>query len=90
MEVERPPPAPQRCSFIYVSAVSSIMKYGSEVWELTTEVQRAINGVNSKMMTITTGRIIHEEAQKDDKTYDGCTSACDHMRQITCDLNFRV
>ena len=45
-----------------MSAVKSIMVYGSEVWRLTAEVRRAINGANSKMVAAITGRTIREEA----------------------------
>ena len=55
---------------LYVSAVVSILKYGSEAWLLTAEVQRAVNGANSKMVAAITGRPIRDEAKKDGKTYD--------------------
>ena len=60
---------------LYVSSVLSIMIYGSEAWRLTTEVKRAVNGANSKMVAAITGRTIHEEAQKDGKTYDAVTAS---------------
>lgn len=59
---------------LYVSAVLSVMVYGSEAWRLTTEVQRAINGANSKMVAAITGRPIREEAQKEGKTFDAVAS----------------
>ena len=59
---------------LYISAVLSIMVYGSEAWRLTAEVKRAINGVNSKMVAAITGRTIQEEAQKDGKTFDAVAS----------------
>ena len=58
---------------LYVSAVLSIMVYGSEAWRLTQEVQKAINGANSKMVAAITGRTIQEEAQKEGETYDAVT-----------------
>ena len=54
---------------LYVSAVCSIMVYGSEAWHLTADVKRAINGANSKMVSTITGRAIRDEASPG-KTYD--------------------
>ena len=55
---------------LYKSCVCSIMTYGSEAWRLTTEVRRRLNGANSRMMSIITGRSQHEEASADTKTFD--------------------
>ena len=52
-----------------MSAVCSIMIYGSEAWRLDDEVKRALNGANSKMVSAITDRTIREEATPD-KTYD--------------------
>ena len=54
---------------LYVSAVCSIMIYGSEAWRLDDEVKRVLNGANSKMVSAITGRTIREEATPG-KTYD--------------------
>ena len=54
---------------LYVSAVCSIMIYGSEAWILDAATQRALNGANSKMVSQITGRTIREEAVEG-KTYD--------------------
>ena len=54
---------------LYISAVVSIMMYGSEAWRLTKEVVKKINGANSKMVACITGRTIHDEA-REGKTYD--------------------
>ena len=54
---------------LYVSAVCSIMIYGSEAWRLDEQTRRALNGANSKMVAAITGRTIHEEATTG-KTYD--------------------
>ena len=55
---------------LYVSSVCSMMIYGSEAWTLTPAVKRALNGANSKMVAVITGRTIKEEAQSEGKTYD--------------------
>ena len=47
-----------------------MMIYGSEAWRLTPAVKRALNGANSKMVSVITGRTIKEEEQQDGKTYD--------------------
>ena len=54
---------------LYVSAVCSIMIYGSEAWRLDAATQRPLNGANSKMVSQITGREIREEATEG-KTYD--------------------
>ena len=54
---------------LYRSSVCSILTYGSEAWHLTAEVQRALNGANSQMMSVITGRTPHQEASVD-KTFD--------------------
>ena len=55
---------------LYVAAVCSIMSYGSEAWILDKETKRALNGANSKMVSVITGRTIHDEAKEDGRTYD--------------------
>ena len=54
---------------LYVSAVCSIMIYGSEAWRLDDAATRALNGANSRMVSAITGRPIREEATPG-KTYD--------------------
>ena len=54
---------------LYVSAVCSMMIYGSEAWKLDEQTMRALNFANSKMVSSITGRTIHEEASTG-KTYD--------------------
>ena len=40
----------------------SILTYGSEVWYLSAEVIRAINGVNANMMSVISGKTQQQEA----------------------------
>ena len=47
---------------LYKSSVCSILTYGSEAWRLTTEVCAALNGANSSMVSVITGKTIKEEA----------------------------
>ena len=54
---------------LYKSAVCSILTYGSEAWRLTKKVIRALNGANSRMLSVITGKTIHEEASEG-KTFD--------------------
>ena len=46
------------------------MTYGSEAWLLDAEVARALNGVNSQMMSVITGKTPHVETTKDTYTFD--------------------
>ena len=55
---------------LYKSSVCSIMTYGSEAWQLNDEVSRALNGANSQMVSIITGKTPHAEASKDTRTFD--------------------
>ena len=54
---------------LYVAAVCSIMCYGSEAWVLDEATRRSLNGANSKMVSVITGRHIREEVSEG-KTYD--------------------
>ena len=47
----------------------SILTYGSEAWRLTPSVSAALNGANSNMVSIITGRHVREEASEG-KTFD--------------------
>ena len=51
---------------LYKVCVCSI-PYGSETWKITVTV--TLNGANSKMVIIITGKTVHEEASTD-KTFD--------------------
>ena len=55
---------------LYISSVCSVMTYGSEAWRLTTEVQRALNGANSRMLSVITGKTQKEEASDGSRTFD--------------------
>ena len=54
---------------LYKSSVCSIMTYGSEAWRLTPTVIAALNGANSSMVSIITGRPIRAETSAG-KTFD--------------------
>ena len=45
------------------------MIYDPEAWRLDEETKRALNGTNSKMVSVITGRSIREEVVEG-KTYD--------------------
>ena len=71
---------------LYVASVLSIMAYGSEAWRLTAEAQKTINGANSKMVAMITGRTIHEEA-REGKTYDAVAGIrATRMKWLGCIL----
>ena len=55
---------------LYRSSVCSVMTYGSEAWRLTTTVQKHLNGANSKMVSVITGKSPQEEASRDTRTVD--------------------
>ena len=55
---------------LYKSSVCSIMTYGSEAWRLTAEVWRTLNGANSQMVSIITGKTPHQESSKKWMTFD--------------------
>ena len=54
---------------LYKASVCSILTYGSEAWRLTTEVCSALNGANSSMVSVITGRTVRAEASSG-KTFD--------------------
>ena len=54
---------------LYRACVCSIMVYGAEGWKLNAETQRALNGANSQMLSIMTGKTIREEAKEETKTF---------------------
>ena len=49
---------------------TDIQMYGSEAWMMTQDVRRAINGANSRMVTVITGRSPHEEAKEGTRSFD--------------------
>ena len=54
---------------LYKSCICSILTYGSEAWKITRKVAAALNGVNSRMVSVITGKTIHEEASNG-KSFD--------------------
>ena len=55
---------------LYKACVCSIMTYGSEAWNITTAVKKALNGANAGMMSIITGKTQQQEASPKWRTYD--------------------
>ena len=55
---------------LYISSVCSILTYGSEAWLMTEEIRRAINGANSRMVSIITGNSPHDEAKDGTRSFD--------------------
>ena len=47
---------------LYKSCICSTLSYGSEAWQLHAEARRTLNGVNSQMLSIITGKTPHQEA----------------------------
>ena len=54
---------------LYKSCICSILTYGSEAWKMTSKVTAALKGTNSRMVSVITGKTIHEEASNG-KTFD--------------------
>ena len=48
---------------LFTTLIVSTMTYGSSAWLFTTDIQRKINGVSSKMLSQITKRTIHQEAK---------------------------
>ena len=48
---------------LYEAAICSVLVYGCESWALNEKVMRRINGANSQMLVIITGRAIQLEAR---------------------------
>ena len=55
---------------LYKSSVCSVMTYGSEAWKLDEKVSKALNGANSQMMSVITGRSPHAESSADTRIFD--------------------
>ena len=55
---------------IYKVAVTSLMTYGSEAWNLTPQTQAKINGANARCLSRITGNSAHVEASRLTRTYD--------------------
>ena len=55
---------------LYISSVCSILTYGSEAWNVTKEVRQKLNGVNSRIVSIMTGKTPHEETSDGTRSFD--------------------
>ena len=55
---------------LYKSSVCSIMVYGSEAWKLDPEAVRKLNGANSQMMSVISGKTPHQEASPKWRSFD--------------------
>ena len=59
---------------IYRTAVTPILTYGCEAWNLTPNTAAKLNGANARCLSRITGRTAHEEASKLTRTYDLVTA----------------
>ena len=55
---------------IYRSAVTSLLTYGSEAWNLNPSVTAKLNGANARCLSRITGKSAHVEASRSTRTYD--------------------
>ena len=55
---------------LYKSSVCSVMTYGAEAWKLDDKVSKTLNGDNSQMLSIISGKSPHEEASATTRTFD--------------------
>ena len=55
---------------IYKTAVTSLLTYGCEAWQLTERAQARINGANARCLARITGRSAHEEVNRRTQTYN--------------------
>ena len=55
---------------LYKSSVCSVMTYGAEAWRLDDVVSKALNGTNSQMLSVISGKSPHEEASATTRTFD--------------------
>ena len=55
---------------LYKSSVCSVMTYGAEAWRLNDAVSKALNGANSQMLSVISGKSPHEEASATTRTFD--------------------
>ena len=74
---------------LYVSAVCSIMTYGSEAWLLNEQTCKKLNGTNATMLAYFTGKSIQEEATTETTTLDILSwirarrlQWCDHILRL--------
>ena len=55
---------------IYRSAVTYLLTYGCEAWNLTPSITASLNGANARCTSRITGKTAHEEASRSTRTYD--------------------
>ena len=55
---------------LYIASVCSVMTYGSEAWFITDAIRRKINGANSRMLSVITGKTIRQEAIEESCTFN--------------------
>ena len=55
---------------LYKSCVCRVLTYGSEAWQLHDKARRTLNGTNSQMLSIITGKTPHQEASAKWRTFD--------------------
>ena len=55
---------------VYKAAVTSILTYGCEAWQLNKRTQARINGANARCLSRITGKDAHTEASAATRTYD--------------------
>ena len=55
---------------LHKSCICSILSYGSEAWKLHEEARRTLNGINSQMLSIITGKTPHQDASPKWRTFD--------------------
>ena len=55
---------------LYKAAVCSVLTYGAEAWRINPDVAKAINGANSQMLSIITGKTPHQEVSIKWRTFD--------------------
>ena len=59
---------------IYMAAITSIMTYGCEAWNINERVRAQLNGANARCLSHFTGQTSHEEASAKKRTYDMVTA----------------
>ena len=66
---------------IYITAVTSLLTYGSEAWHLTPATLAKINGTNARCLSRITGNTSRQEASRNTRTYD-LVAAVRHCRFV--------
>ena len=55
---------------LYKSNVCSVMTYDAEAWKMDVKVSKELNGANSQMLCVITGKSPHTESSTDTQTFD--------------------